>query len=60
MKTMGTTLHAEKDDYLHHSELILGSFELIMLYILFFVYSEKKDVIKIKENIYIGGVRLTR
>lgn len=57
---MGTTLHTEKDDYLHHSELILGSFELIMLYILFFVYSEKKDVIKIKENIYIGGVRLTR
>ena len=57
---MGTTLHAEKDDYLHHSELILGSFELIRLYILFFVYSEKKDVIKIKENIYIGGVRLTR
>ncbi len=38
---MGTTLHTEKDDYLHHSELILGSFELIMLYILFFVYSEK-------------------
>ncbi len=29
---MGTTLHTEKDDYLHHSELILGSFELIMLY----------------------------
>lgn len=57
---MGTTLHTEKDDYLHHSELNLGSFELIMLYILFFVYSEKKDVIKIKENIYIGGVRLTR
>lgn len=57
---MGTTLHTEKDDYLHHSELILGSFELIMLYMLFFVYSEKKDVIKIKENIYIGGVRLTR
>lgn len=48
---MGTTLHTEKDDYLHHSELILGSFELIMLYILFFVYSI---------NIYIGGVRLTR
>lgn len=38
---MGTTLHTEKDDYLHYSELILGSFELIMLYILFFVYSEK-------------------
>lgn len=54
---MGTTLHTEKDDYLHHSELILGSFELIMLYILFFVYSEKK-VRKI--NIYIGGVRLTK
>lgn len=57
---MGTTLHTEKDDYLHHSELILGSFELIILYILFFVYSEKTNVIKIKENIYIGGVRLTR
>ncbi|AEP91649.1 hypothetical protein I33_2701 [Bacillus subtilis subsp. subtilis str. RO-NN-1] len=57
---MGTTLHTEKDDYLHHSELISGSFELIMLYMLFFVYSEKTDVIKTKENIYIGGVRLTR
>lgn len=57
---MGTTLHTEKDDYLHHSELNLGSFELIMLYKLFFVYSEKTNVIKIKENIYIGGVRLTR
>lgn len=57
---MGTTLHTEKDDYLLHSELILGSFELIMLHILFFVYSEKTNVIKIKENIYIGGVRLTR